>query len=615
MKKIQKYKRNLPIKNLFDTLDVKKTDDKKVIAIAGKINTKKTKLLNAVYQYKKSFISYSENDKLTGFQKTINENSLSLKAEKENKKKLLPNSLNIESDSLTYKNITSVSLENFVKDIGWILRDNAVIENTYQWKYFKFIGKLHNKFLIKRVIKKINGLETTWKKSFYSNKTKMIFPVLTTISTIGTSIGVPILSISFFRQEQIINTISWNGYIGILSFCAILIGIGIISVISYLFTVMFVNKKDYLFQNLSDGYAKLISKYFILPSQDINKVRNVKRKIQIKKSYNLFYNEVNYSSSHFDEYMKLIMILHALNNNVIFTLNVNDKFDFKQTFSNQWGASNNYGIIDVESYKVGYSIDHIISFLLNELSKSIDFDINNLYRKNKKFAFVINTFCEMTTYSLQLVEFLNNCKKIFEKNFTNLINSHKNTIDYILDLFTIIAFKSLNSYDFLKFVEKIENEFEISEKLCETYSSLKIKEVLIDNWNKYGINSLISNLNNVYEDTDFFSSSDLNLNIRKNDFNKQEAKIMSFFNNKKFEKTNDKKIKNSLMELINNQDEKAIIFSVDFNKQNFNIFDEIKLIKEKCLKEDFLYLAINLGDNYLIFQQTIGKYQLLANGN
>ncbi|MBD5445748.1 MAG: hypothetical protein HDR31_00330 [Mycoplasma sp.] len=611
MKKSKDYKK-LPIKELFDSLDAKQDEHKKVIAIAGKINTKKTRLLNSIYDYKKSSDLALEDENLTDFQRNIKENSLSIKAEKENKRKIF---LKFESENnkSSYKNITSVSLENFIKDIGWILRENLIEENTYQWKHFKIIGKIYNKYLIKKILKKINALESNWKKSFYTNKTKMIFPVLTTISTIGTSIGVPILSISFFRQEEIIKTISWGGYIGVLSFCAILIGIGIISVIAYLFSVVFVNKTDYLVQNLSDGYAKLISKYFLLLSQDETKTKGVKRKIRIRKSYNLFYNEIYYSDSHFNEYMKLIMIIHALNNNVTLTLNINDKFEFKQIFSSQWGSSKNYMILDVESYKVGFSNNHIVSFLLSELSKSLDFDTKNLYRKNKNFSFIINTFCEMTTHSLQLVEFLSACKNLFKNNLTNLLNN-KTEMSFLLDVFSLISFKALNSFDFSKFVQKLQNEFELTQSISETYSALQIKQILASNWNKYGLNSLAQNLGNLLnEQKDFFSSNSNLPSLRKNDYEKQENEIINFFTKKDFEKTSTKKVKTSSFEMVNKIGDEVSVFSLNYNNEDFNVFDEIKKIKEKCMKEDILFIAINLGDYYLIFQQKVGKYHLISN--
>lgn len=117
----------------------------------------------------------------------------------------------------------------------------------------------------------------------------------------------------------------------------------------------------------------------------------------------------------------------------------------------------------------------------------------------------------------------------------------------------------------------------------------------------------------MYSEKDFFSTVSTLPISRTNNFEQQENEIVNYFINKKFEKSSTKKIKNSTLEMINKEGDDVIIFTMNFENQDFDIFNEVKKIKEKCMKEDILYIAINLGDSFIAFQQIDGKYQIVSN--
>lgn len=580
------------LEKLIRTLENKES---KSIAIVGKINNKKTKIINSLHQY------MSTNESTNTRIHTTFYNSL-IDATKRKKVKKFEYEQNIEVEIIN-KGVYSFNAEVIQETIGMCLRENLKVENMHPSKLFKRISNRFKKWKLNRIRKKLDYLEKHWIKSISNNKMKTIFPILTTITTIGTSIGTPILSVALLRNKEIIETFSYAGYIVLLAFCGLAIISGIVSVIFYLVSSIISSRYELISKNLLDGYKKILAKYFILPTQTKENTKQYRKKLKITKNQNYYLNEIIYNEKDYWTNLDLLMIHNALGNNVCFTVTILENYQIKNIFSDSWGSSLNYSVFDVNNYKNGYNKEKIIKFMLSRISKDFGFDFISLYRKNEQFKNYIDVFYETSDNNLQVLNLLNIFKthilkkvdkKYFEKN-----------IDFFVDVLYMYLIKSLDFYTFDLLIDSLVNELRIPKDIDSKYNLFKIENFFTKNLLKFKDKALLSNINNVNNEI-FFTEHNI-LSLKNNEVKKV---LKEFLENNEF-KNKKRNIENNKA-YVNNSGDLLLVFEVEINDESENVFEKIEQLKTIGLKHKASYIVIDFGFNFMILQNNLNNYQTIA---
>lgn len=580
------------LEKLIKTLESK---DSKSIAIVGKINNKKTKIINSLHQY------MSTNEPTNKKVHTTFYNSL-IEATKRKNSKKVDDEQNNNSEILN-KGVYSFNAEMIQETIGMCLRENLKVENMHPSKVFKKLSNRFKKWKLNRIKKKLDYLEKHWVKSVNNNKIKTIFPILTTITTIGTSIGTPILSIALLRNKEIIETFTYAGYVVLLAFCGLAIISGIVSVIFYLVSSIIASRYELISKNLPDGYKKILAKYFILPTQTKENTKHYWKKIKITKNQNYYLNEISYAEKNYWSNLDLLMIHNALGNNVYFTVTILENYQMKNIFSDSWGSSLNYAVFDVNNYKNGYNKERIINFILSRMSKDFGFDFISLYKKNDQFKNYIDVFYETTDNNLQVLNILNVFKThILKKVDKKYFEKH---IDFFIDVLYMYLIKSLDFYTFDLLIDSLVNEIRIPKDIDSKYNLFKIENFFTKNLLKFKDKALLSNINNV--NNEIFFNDNKASSLKTND----AKKILKVFLENNGFKHKKKKIDEN-KSFVNNSGDLLLIFELEINDESENIFEKIEQLKIIGLKHKASYIIIDFGFNFMVMQNNLNNFQTIA---
>ena len=576
---------NFDLEKVINFLEEK--NENKTIAIVGKINNKKTKLINSLYQY----LSQDET-------RTVNNNTSFLNDVLELSQKKNANlSDHFKVQYINNKGVYSVNNETIVKTLSDSLKTN--LENWINTKHNSLIRKI-KKIKINRIIKKINNLEKYNVKIHSSNKMKMLFPILTTITTIGTSIGTPILSIALLRHKEIIDTFGTNGYYFLVAFCTVAIFFGIVSVIFYLATSIITSRHELLANNLIDGYKKLLVKHFLLPNQNKVNTKKTRRKIPIQIFSNYYFNEMSVNDKNYWNIMDLLMIHNAIGNNVSITISIKEFYELKNIFNDSWGKSNNYFVFNVASYKNGHNKEKIIDFLLSRISNDFDYDFINLYKKHDMFKNYLDAFYEQSDNNLQIMNVLNtfkasNLKQIDKKK----ISKH---IDYFVDLFFIYLIKSLDFYTYDLLMDSFTHNLTIPKDIESKYNLIKFKNFFTKNLIKFKENALLFKISNLKED-------EIINQLEIEDNNSAKEILKEFLENNNFSKQSSKSDNEYY---VNNSNEKLMIHKIKDIENIDNIFDLLSEIMNKASDKKISYLIINFGFEFILMQNSLNTFQIIA---
>lgn len=571
---------NFELEKLINLLE--NPNSSKTIAIAGKINNKKTKLINSLYQYM-SHDQVQKSCSTTNFLSSI----LEANGKKNEMQKIDTENLFVN------KGVYSFNSETILESLSDSLHVNLFLKTN------KKRGKRYSLFE-KTILKKISIIQKHNLRTNSSNRLKVIFPILTTITTIGTSIGTPILSIALLRYKEIMETFGTVGYNILIWLCGSAIVLGIVSVIFYLVTSIISSKYELISSNLLDGYKKLLLKHFLLPSQKEENLKK-KRKIEIIKKSNYFFNEINFSDKNYHSYLDLLKVHNALGNNVCFTVSINENFELKNLFNDSWGGSNNYFVFDINNYKNGYNKQRIIDFMLSRTSKDFKLNLINLYKNNDNFKMYIDQFYETSDNNLQILNVLNTFKSSPLANIQKNINMDE--IDYLIDILYIYLIKSLDFYTFDLLFDSLLTDLSIPKEVESKYNLMKLANFFTKNFWKYKENALIFNLN--YINDEYYVGGVLNQTKKETKQNKIQDFLQA--NNFKILKNRKKVI------YINNSNELLKIVQINKNEVIDNIFELIKNIKIEAHKEKVSYLIIDFGFNCIIFQNNLGNFQVISN--
>lgn len=575
------------LEKLIDFLESK--DSHKAIAIAGKINNKKTKLINSIYQYM-SQNEYKETDNYTSFYSSVLEYT-----KKYNKKSDNNIGNKTTNENIINKGVYNLNFDTIQKTIGDCLRENVKYENFTRFKFFK---KLHH-WKIKRILKRLNFIEKHYIKTSSSSKLKVIFPILTTITTIGTSIGTPILSIALLRQKEIIEIFSQHGYLVLIAFCALAIICGIVSVIFYLVSSIIASKYEIISKNLVDEYKKIIGKYFVLPSQNKDDVKSYHKKIKIVKNSNYYFDEITFGEQNYWQYLDLLMIHNALGNNATFVVSISEMYELKNLFNNSWGNSLNYYVFNINSYKNGYNKERIINFILSRISKDFGYDFISLFKNDNNFKNYVNIFFEKSENNLQVMSVLN----LFKSTHLNKLEKEEITKnkDYFIDIFYLFFLKSLDFYTYQLLIDAIIDELKIPEEIDLKYNIFRIGNFFSRNIFKYRQNALLFNLEKWIDE-----SHQVDVSLRKKQPVKTKTLIKEFLDINHFKKVQDNVYVNNLKEML------KIVKIKSSSLENENFFILLNGIKKAAYAKKITYIIIDFDFEFMLLQNNLNSYHVLA---
>ncbi|WP_027119670.1 hypothetical protein [[Mycoplasma] testudinis] len=578
----------LQLEKLLEQLD--NAENKRVIAIAGKINNRKTRMLNSLYEFK----SYKP-----GGEKEV----LPVKKDQ---------SLRKSSDGepfCSYQQVASLSHRRVIADITNNLKVNLKTENFVSNDISKIIKNQKAKSKKKKIVKMFDEFNNLESNQYLATRAQSLFPILTTVSTLGTSIGVPLLSITLLRVDQLLRLIGEGGFATLISFCIVLIVVGIISLMFYLFTTIRYNKLLRISKSADVVFEKIIDKYFILPENIPNGIvpKHQRNKFKISTSSNYFYNEITFSDKDYEEIVKLFVVLKHLNNNVIYTVNIANDYEIKQLYDPSWGRGN-FLVVDVNDFKTPKNYRKILLFLLSEFSKILNLDAQQLYFKSKKFSRIINAFLTDATSNYQVVEILR-LSKIFLTNFSTKLD-HPTCRTFFFDFFTILALRALSEQNFIDFVSELESHFIVSnDSYGPVYEALDITGTLTRNWQEYGPNSILFSLSDMFSNPFWLNGIFKALEVAddkpfKFEPEKYRQETIKFILNASFVKIEDLF---GFAAFKNSNEEKMLLINVPID--NENVFEWAKAKFNEAMENGITYITLLFRAYRFIYKINTGRFE------
>lgn len=565
------------LEKLFEQLE--NNEKKRIVIIAGKINNRKSRTLTSLYEYK---------------------------ATKQNQ-----NELKLKNELVLIQPIVALSHHRVISDIIFNLKANLTIENFQAPHMPKWIKKIVVKNKKNKIDKMLTDFNNLASNEYLVVRTQSLFPILTTISTLGTSVGVPLLSITLLRSNEFHRFAGSGGFAVWISFCIFLIIGGITALLFYLFSNIRYNKLQRITSNANEIFNKILNKYFVLPENQnkANKKRNL-HKFFITTHSSFLYNEIDHNDKNYDKILQLLLILLSLNNNIICTVNIVDDFEIKQLYNPNWGK-NNFLVIDISSFKTATNYHTILFFLLRQLSITLNIDAEELFFRSKRFSKIINSFLTEATSNFQLMELLR-LTKIFLANFSNRLK-HNLCRTFFFDFFAILVLRALSEQNYLYFVTEIQTHFIISKAAYQTiYETLEITKLLSDNWQTYGPNSLMFALEDIYDDpswlNDIFNSLETQgNNFDELDWEKNKEKVQDFITKRSFQWITE--TDNHFSIYSNENKEKLIILTVPIEEKN--IFEWAEIEFKKALENGFTYVILLFRQQRLILKVNNGKFVVI----
>lgn len=373
--------------------------------------------------------------------------------------------------------------ENLLIDIKNIIQLNLTEENCTLNK-----NKL---FAIKKAKKEIDELCNFILDKEKSENSKLLWPILNTISSFGLSLGLPLLSLAFFRTTQIIEEFgSWLFYL-IICMCFSLIFFALGSTLTYLGIVIKTNKSDKKTKKPKLLIEKYLGKWF---SSGIFKNTT---------NYNLLYSSVK-TGTVSQRNIDYIKIINSLNNNLFIPIDIETNFDIKALLNKY--KTKEFLPMNSEQEKLKSFEPQTLDFILNTIYKIYGIKINNVIKSNILFLNAVKKFVEVSTTNYQIIKFFN-----YVKQFTNAIDKEiriKNNIqNYFLDLLSICIYKMLDPDSYNIFELKLSKNYDFDDIVKNNllFNSLKIEDILNKNISKFKTDSFVFYINNILYDTELLT--------------------------------------------------------------------------------------------------------------
>ncbi len=525
-------------------------------------------------------------------------------------KKLLPSwtSVSYPSVSDSVINIQNIILEN--------ISDAALEEKQEHALNYK------KKIIAPRIRRKIDEISTIKTRELRQTKTKsknLILPVLSTVSSFGIALGVPLFSALLFRQASIIEGINGQGSLGVVFFFSMigiaitLISLAVFSTISILALTVIKNKKELIADSVSTEFHKIIKKYFYLETDNIS-AKEKKRKIMISRRFVFFYTQIDENHPSYLEFLSLLNIIQELGSKSFLIFNKRINPDDRNLYKNELDKAK-VDYVNFGKYKTNMNTKQITNFILYQITLLTGLSSRTLLNKYKLFTNSLYRFLDESSSNMHVLWLLYNMKKMIGSDVSITIN--KQSIKYFEHLFTICVLKSLNHELFKQIIESLSNNGLISEEVKKNYlfQTLNVEQVFKENMHVYRSESLYFRLLEL-------SSYDLNLKsmIKSNlfkpfavlDKSKWETEVNASMNSKGY--TLSDSIVIEPFDLVwTAEDNKEVVAKYIFDiSEDFDVLASMKELLVKAKSKKINYVIFNLYEHTLKFQLIDKEYELIV---
>lgn len=528
-------------------------------------------------------------------------------------------SLVIPAEKLTsWSSISMMSINDSVFNINKVIESN--IDADQNKNFYK------TKFLIPKIKNKLHDIEISSNKTLSKNlnKHRFIIPVMSTLSTFGIALGVPLFSALLFRQNEIINGSDGKGQLGIpffygmISLAIILIILAISSmIVSLIFTIR-QQRKEIANNLIVANYEKIINKYFYSENDKISN-RAKRHKILIKHQYLIFFNNVSTTSQSYYDFLSFMRILNKLNCHVCLCFEESLTKEHINKMSHLM-PDTELEYIDYKKYKTNFNAKLILNFILYQISLLTGLSSRLLISKYKSFANIIYRFLDASTTNTQLLEFLYTIKKLLGDNSSTLVP--KKYIPYLIDLVTLGVYQILDPNSYEKTCNDIINYLDFSNESMNNqyFKFLNIINMFNKNLLIYKKQSLVfllpSFLNNelslkliIENDEDLKNNISTTQPVIINNDSESIINAISKFKSNGFEQ-----IEHSIedVDFVFQKDDTFVYYKIyDSNTNVDNIFLSIKSFFEFINNKQVNYVMLNLFGNNILLQLFDSRYEII----
>lgn len=139
---------------------------------------------------------------------------------------------------------------------------------------------------------------------------KQQWPILTTLVTVGTTLGTPVFSLTIAQQDGIKQNAGNDVFIFLIIFSVFSISLGLVSSLIFLVSSLFSIRQKKTLDALDKVLSKFIDKYFFLDEKEIKK----QLKYQFKNNGVCFFYGFDFDQAEFlEQSMNLMLLLKQTN--------------------------------------------------------------------------------------------------------------------------------------------------------------------------------------------------------------------------------------------------------------------------------------------------------------
>lgn len=508
--------------------------------------------------------------------------------------------------------------KNFLLDINSLVNKNAVIENlpSIENKKFKWFRNIFRKRKVEKCTSEFLTIQQ-WveRREKVEKSSKMLLPVLSTISAFGISLGVPLLSLALFRFQEIVDALSIAFFYSLVAICCTLVVFAIITTVYSLSYTIITNKKTLVISNLIESLSKFILKWFDVDPEIFNRLdKKAKRKalknknrFKITTFYNFFYNELVVENDHFLQDMDLMNIIYALKNNVFFITTISNDYNFK--FVDRDDLNSNIVAFDISTYKNRHNYQSLVSSILNNITSFTGINAKRLFVSNQLFANNIRFFLDQSESNYDFLNLLNNINKYLSFSGKELA-SNENVLKYFVDIFSWVIFMSLEKENFLNFSYELSATLECNWKENNLFKNLKIERTLLRNLAEFGSNSIIFNSQYIFQEKNFKEVISAIANYSSKDDDYSFSEVEENILKRGFVKENNFVDNDFDMLYINQYSEKLFVKKMT-HEDTENLFNRLSYLKSEGTKKSARFICIEFESKCVFFQNNLDVYEIL----
>ncbi|ALA36576.1 hypothetical protein [Mycoplasmoides pneumoniae] len=204
---------------------------------------------------------------------------------------------------------------NFVNIANKLL---AVLARSLSWKQLnkpqqKWLLWLLVPFLLLRQLwlkKKVSKIFQFVNERGILSFIKEQWPILTTLVTVGTTLGTPIFSITISQQKAILENAGHGAFVFLVIFSVFAIALGLVSSLIFLVSSLFSIRQKKSLQQLHQILSRLINKYFCLANSEQNQTG----RYQLKNTGVCFFYGFDFEEKEYiTQAMNLLLLLKQTN--------------------------------------------------------------------------------------------------------------------------------------------------------------------------------------------------------------------------------------------------------------------------------------------------------------